>query len=57
MRAITDVLDGLSLWCVIHGDNTSILPLIPDKGVAHVITDPPYEAEAHTKHRTSRAVE
>lgn len=56
MKAIADVLGGLSPWCVIHGDNTEILPLIPNKGVAHVITDPPYEAKAHAKHRTSRAV-
>lgn len=42
MKAIADVLGGLSPWCVIHGDNTEILPLIPNKGVAHVITDPPY---------------
>lgn len=56
MKAIADVLEGLSPWCVIHADNASVLPLIPDKSVAHVITDPPYEAQAHQKHRSTRAV-
>lgn len=51
MKAIIDVLEGRSPWCVIHGDNADVLPLIPDKGVTHVITDPPFEAEAHTKGR------
>lgn len=53
---IDAVLDGSRQWVIIQGDNADVLPLIPDKGVTHVITDPPYEAEAHTKHRTSRAV-
>lgn len=36
------------------GDCLEILPTL--ERVDHVITDPPYEAEAHTKFRTSRAV-
>jgi len=56
MTPIEQVLNGSRQWCVIHADNGDVLPTIPDKGVTHVITDPPYEAEAHTKHRTSRAV-
>ena len=55
MKAITDVLEGLSPWCVLHGDNTEILPLIPDKGVTHVITDPPYENNTHQKQMNHRA--
>lgn len=45
---IQDVLEGRSRWAVICADNATVLPGLPDKGVAHVITDPPYEAEAHT---------
>lgn len=41
------VLSGERQWCVIHAPNEDVLPLLPDKSVAHVITDPPYEAEAH----------
>lgn len=37
-----------------HGDCLDLLPLMADKSVAHVITDPPYEAEAHTKARRQR---
>lgn len=48
---ILDVLEGRKQWCVIHGDNAKVLPGLPDKSVAHVITDPPYEAEAHSKGR------
>lgn len=32
-------------------DPTRGLPLLPDKAADIVITDPPYEAEAHTSHR------
>ena len=50
-NAIDAVVEGTSPWCVIHGDNSSILPLIPDKSVAHVITDPPYTEHTHVKSR------
>ena len=36
---------------MVHGDCLKILPMLPDRLVDHVITDPPYEAEAHTKNR------
>jgi site-specific DNA-methyltransferase (adenine-specific) len=45
---IADVLEGRARWCLIEGDNAEVLPALPAKSVAHVITDPPYEAEAHT---------
>jgi site-specific DNA-methyltransferase (adenine-specific) len=38
-------------WTVIHGDCLEVLPTLADKSVAHVVTDPPYEAEAHTLQR------
>lgn len=40
--SIQDVIEGRARWCVIHGDNAEVLPALPDRSVAHVITDPPY---------------
>jgi site-specific DNA-methyltransferase (adenine-specific) len=48
---VAGVLSGASRWEVIHADNADVLPGLADKSVAHVITDPPYEAEAHTLQR------
>jgi site-specific DNA-methyltransferase (adenine-specific) len=45
---------GPALWTVIDGDCLSVLPMLTDQSVAHVITDPPYEAEAHTRARRRR---
>jgi site-specific DNA-methyltransferase (adenine-specific) len=53
---LQDVLTGSASWTVITADNRDVLPGLGDKSVAHVITDPPYEAEAHTRFRTHRAV-
>lgn len=44
---VLEVLEGRKRWCVVCADNADVLPLLPDKSVAHVITDPPYEADAH----------
>jgi site-specific DNA-methyltransferase (adenine-specific) len=53
---IADVLEGRARYAVICADNAEVLPLLGDKSVAHVITDPPYEAEAHTlQRRVARA--
>ena len=51
MTTITDVLEGRARWCVITGDCLEVMATLPDRSVQHVITDPPYEAEAHTKQR------
>lgn len=40
--------DAVTLY---HADCLDVLPTFAAKSVAHVITDPPYEAEAHTKAR------
>lgn len=48
---ISAVLAGESRWTVIHADNSEVLPALGEKSVAHVITDPPYEDQAHTKQR------
>lgn len=51
MDGVADVLEGRARWCLVTGDNREVLPTLPDKSVAHVITDPPYEAAAHTLQR------
>lgn len=43
---IEDVLQGRARWCVVGGDNATVLPTMPDKSVAHAITDPPYAPRA-----------
>lgn len=48
---VNDVLEGCARWCVIHGDNADVLPMLPDKSVAHVITDGPYSPHVHSKQR------
>jgi site-specific DNA-methyltransferase (adenine-specific) len=46
-----DVLEGRARWCVVCADNAEVLPGLPDKSVAHVITDPPYSNFTHDKTR------
>lgn len=46
-----DVLAGRARWSLVRGDSRLVLPRLPDKSVHHVITDPPYEAQAHTSLR------
>lgn len=48
---IDDVLSGRARWTVLEGDCLSILPTLPPKSVAHVITDPPYSEHVHSKQR------
>lgn len=52
---LAQVLVGEADWVVVEGDCLEVLPTIPDKAAAHVITDPPYEAEAHTLQRRVKA--
>lgn len=49
-----DVLEGRARWAVECADNSEILPALPGGVIQHVITDPPYEAEAHTLQRRVR---
>lgn len=42
-------------WTMVLGDCVEVLRATSER-VDHTITDPPYEAEAHTKFRTTRAV-
>lgn len=48
---IADVLAGRAQWVVVEGDCLELLPMFQRQSVDHVITDPPYEAEAHTLQR------
>lgn len=48
---IAAVLSGDRQWCVINADCQDVLPALPDQSVAHVISDPPFEEQAHTKQR------
>lgn len=48
---IRAVLEGRSWWCLVHGDNREVLPTLPDGAIHHTISDPPFEAEAHTLQR------
>lgn len=41
-------------WAMVHGGCVDIMRRMPDRCVDHVITDPPYENEAHTKQRRLR---
>lgn len=50
--SIQDVLEGRARWCVVHGDNREVLPTLPDKSVAHVISDPPYNKNTHQNARS-----
>ncbi len=43
-------------WQIIEGDCLEVMRGMADKSVDHVITDPPYEAKAHTKARRIRVV-
>jgi site-specific DNA-methyltransferase (adenine-specific) len=55
VSALADVLTGRARYALVEGDCLEVLPMLPERSVAHVITDPPYEAEAHTKQRRVKA--
>lgn len=46
-----DVIEGRARWHVELGDCRTLMATLADKSVDHIITDPPYEAQAHTKLR------
>lgn len=45
-----DVIEGRARWCVVHGDCLDALADMREQ-VDHVISDPPFEKEAHTQQR------
>lgn len=51
---IPDVVSGAARWCLVEADCVAVLDQLPDeKCFGVMLTDPPYEAEAHTKARRS----
>jgi site-specific DNA-methyltransferase (adenine-specific) len=44
---IRAVLEGRATWCVVTAESLSTIAEIPELGVDHVITDPPYDAHTH----------
>lgn len=53
---IAEVLAGSRRYAIICGDNREVLPGLPGKSVAHVITDPPYSEHTHDKVRRGGSV-
>ncbi len=45
---VAQVLAGEAQWALLEGDCLEVMATLGDKSVDHVITDPPYETEAHT---------
>jgi len=48
------LLSGGARWHIETGDCRALFRLLPSGAVDHVITDPPYEVEAHTRQRHVR---
>ena len=51
MTTIGDVLSGRARYVALEADCFEVLPMLPDWSVDVTLTDPPYEAEAHTLQR------
>lgn len=49
MSTVADVLEGRARWVLVEGDCLAVLPMLPDRSVGHVITDPPYSDYVHAK--------
>lgn len=54
LEQIEAVMRGERRWAVLYADNAEVLPLLGPKSIDHVITDPPYEAEAHMLQRRAK---
>lgn len=52
-QEIQEVLEGKRRWAVVCADNREVLPLMPDKSVGHVITDPPYSRRLYLNFRSN----
>lgn len=51
---IADVLTGRARWSLVEADCLEVMPLLPDRSVAHVITDPPYSRDLYLRFRTNK---
>jgi site-specific DNA-methyltransferase (adenine-specific) len=49
--SIDDVLAGRADWALVHGRAEDVLPSLPRRAVAHVLTDPPYSRQVHQGQR------
>lgn len=47
MSTIGDVLSGRAQWACLQADCSEVLPMLPERSVDHVITDPPYGEHVH----------
>ncbi len=56
VKEMQDVLEGRRRWCLLMGDCVQLLPLLPDRVVTHVITDPPYTPRTMRNARRNGAV-
>lgn len=50
--SIEAVLRGEARWAVVVGDSRDVLATMPDRSVANVITDPPYDEHTHSHVRS-----
>lgn len=48
------MLEGRRRWCVVQGDSRIFLRGLRGGQVAHVITDPPYDEDTHTRARSTK---
>lgn len=51
---IAEVLEGRARWALVLSDCLDILRDLPTHSIDHIITDPPYEKEAHKSSRRSQ---
>ena len=54
VSTIAAVLSGDARWCVVDGDCLDVMRGMPDRSVAHVITDPPYDERTHRNAVTAK---
>jgi 16S rRNA G966 N2-methylase RsmD len=52
--SIENLVRGDARWCVLTADNARVLPALPEQSVAHIITDPPYDARTTANMRTHK---
>ena len=41
MNPLSDVLSGTRRWCVVHGEASDVLWVLPDESIDSMVTDPP----------------
>ena len=56
MSDVDEVLAGTRRWCVVEGDCIDVMRSLPDKSIAHLISDPPYSEHTHNSVRRGGSV-